>query len=332
MIARNEGCRSQRPVVGEVIPPVTRWMRTSNTSWPSSTRPLSSRSTSCSTREAEWEASLRRNCSTALPCRTTRLCFYDRRPLSPTTRRIRSWKRTAAISSSGWHVAGRRRNRMGWRCRSLLLHRRQRRVHFRRFHHRPPCRSVPVETSWRADHLRSAGESRGEGCRREVRRHRIDEPRGACLLQAQDARDERHFGGEVTGHYYFRDNFYADNGFIPALLILELMSKKGQSCVNSMNPLRTRNTSFPVRSIPSWQAWPPCRRSWSTSRQNTPTSGPVQAGWDFGRVPGLALQRPALEHRTTAAPESRGDNARADGGEAGRSDCADSRVIRLKSG
>src|ERR1043166_2067095 len=30
------------------------------------------------------------------------------------------------------------------------------------------------------------------------------------------------FGGEVTGHYYFRDNFYADNGFIPALLILEL--------------------------------------------------------------------------------------------------------------
>jgi phosphomannomutase len=37
------------------------------------------------------------------------------------------------------------------------------------------------------------------------------------------------FGGEVTGHYYFRDNFYADNGFIPALLMLELMSKKNQS-------------------------------------------------------------------------------------------------------
>jgi phosphomannomutase len=37
------------------------------------------------------------------------------------------------------------------------------------------------------------------------------------------------FGGEVTGHYYFRDNFFADNGFIPALLILELMSRKGQT-------------------------------------------------------------------------------------------------------
>jgi phosphomannomutase len=45
------------------------------------------------------------------------------------------------------------------------------------------------------------------------------------------------FGGEVTGHYYFRDNFYADNGFIPALLILELMSKKGQSLHQLLEPL-----------------------------------------------------------------------------------------------
>src|SRR5207237_5529384 len=48
------------------------------------------------------------------------------------------------------------------------------------------------------------------------------------------------FGGEVTGHYYFRDNFYADNGFIPALLILELMSKKGQSLRELIEPLRRR--------------------------------------------------------------------------------------------
>jgi phosphomannomutase len=48
------------------------------------------------------------------------------------------------------------------------------------------------------------------------------------------------FGGEVTGHYYFRDNFYADNGFIPALLILELMSKKGRSLHELLEPLRRR--------------------------------------------------------------------------------------------
>ena len=48
------------------------------------------------------------------------------------------------------------------------------------------------------------------------------------------------FGGEVTGHYYFRDNFYADNGFIPALLILELMSRKGQTLRQLLAPLREK--------------------------------------------------------------------------------------------
>jgi len=48
------------------------------------------------------------------------------------------------------------------------------------------------------------------------------------------------FGGEVTGHYYFRDNFYADNGFIPALLILELMSRKNQSLHELVRPLEQR--------------------------------------------------------------------------------------------
>jgi phosphomannomutase len=63
------------------------------------------------------------------------------------------------------------------------------------------------------------------------------------------------FGGEVTGHYYFRDNFYADNGFIPALLMLELMSKKGQSLHQLVEPLRRKyfisgeiNTKLPSMS------------------------------------------------------------------------------------
>jgi phosphomannomutase len=48
------------------------------------------------------------------------------------------------------------------------------------------------------------------------------------------------FGGEVTGHYYFRDNFYADNGFIPAMLMLELMSHKGQTLHELVAPLRQK--------------------------------------------------------------------------------------------
>jgi phosphomannomutase len=35
------------------------------------------------------------------------------------------------------------------------------------------------------------------------------------------------FGGEVSGHYYFRDFWCADSGTIPALLVLELLSSEG---------------------------------------------------------------------------------------------------------
>ena len=48
------------------------------------------------------------------------------------------------------------------------------------------------------------------------------------------------FGGEVTGHYYFRENYYADNGFIPALLLLELMSLRGETLSGLLAPLRQR--------------------------------------------------------------------------------------------
>ena len=37
------------------------------------------------------------------------------------------------------------------------------------------------------------------------------------------------FGGEVSGHYYFRDFYCADSGTIPALLMLELISSEGRS-------------------------------------------------------------------------------------------------------
>src|SRR5215213_5454129 len=36
------------------------------------------------------------------------------------------------------------------------------------------------------------------------------------------------FAGEMSGHYYFRENFYADNGVIPFLLVLEHLSTQGK--------------------------------------------------------------------------------------------------------
>jgi phosphomannomutase len=63
---------------------------------------------------------------------------------------------------------------------------------------------------------------------------------GHAFIKRRMREEDAIFGGEVTGHYYFRDNFYADNGFIPALLILELMSRKGLSLRDLLKPLRER--------------------------------------------------------------------------------------------
>jgi phosphomannomutase len=63
---------------------------------------------------------------------------------------------------------------------------------------------------------------------------------GHAFFKKRMREDNAIFGGEVTGHYYFRDNFYADNGFIPALLILELMSRKGQTLRELLAPLRDK--------------------------------------------------------------------------------------------
>ncbi|HEX9967894.1 MAG TPA: phosphomannomutase/phosphoglucomutase [Solirubrobacterales bacterium] len=48
------------------------------------------------------------------------------------------------------------------------------------------------------------------------------------------------FGGEVSGHYYFRDFWCADSGTIPALLVLELLSVDGRSLAELMAEFRSR--------------------------------------------------------------------------------------------
>ena len=61
---------------------------------------------------------------------------------------------------------------------------------------------------------------------------------GHAFFKARMREEDALFGGEVTGHYYFRDNFFADNGFIPALLLLELMSVHGRALGDLLAPLR----------------------------------------------------------------------------------------------
>jgi phosphomannomutase len=63
---------------------------------------------------------------------------------------------------------------------------------------------------------------------------------GHAFIKQRMRQEDGIFGGEVTGHYYFRDFYYADNGFIPALLMLELMSKKNQSLHQLVQPFREK--------------------------------------------------------------------------------------------
>lgn len=51
------------------------------------------------------------------------------------------------------------------------------------------------------------------------------------------------FAGEASGHYYFRDNFCADNGMIPLLLVLEYLSTNRVSLTESVDRLRSE---YPV--------------------------------------------------------------------------------------
>ncbi|HEV7615127.1 MAG TPA: phosphomannomutase/phosphoglucomutase, partial [Solirubrobacterales bacterium] len=48
------------------------------------------------------------------------------------------------------------------------------------------------------------------------------------------------FGGEVSGHYYFRDFWNADSGTIPALLMLELLSLDGRGLGELIDEFRSK--------------------------------------------------------------------------------------------
>jgi phosphomannomutase len=52
---------------------------------------------------------------------------------------------------------------------------------------------------------------------------------GHAFFKARMREEGAAFGGEVSGHYYFRDFWNADSGTIPALLVLELISLEGRN-------------------------------------------------------------------------------------------------------
>ncbi len=63
---------------------------------------------------------------------------------------------------------------------------------------------------------------------------------GHAFFKTRMRREGSLFGGEVSGHYYFRDFYCADSGTIPALLMLEHLSVEGRPMSELLEPYRSR--------------------------------------------------------------------------------------------
>lgn len=59
---------------------------------------------------------------------------------------------------------------------------------------------------------------------------------GHAFMKDRMRKEDALFAGEMSAHYYFRDNFYADNGIIPFLLVVEHLSKKAIQLSEVMRP------------------------------------------------------------------------------------------------
>jgi phosphomannomutase len=59
---------------------------------------------------------------------------------------------------------------------------------------------------------------------------------GHAFIKDRMRKENAIFAGEMSAHYYFRENFYADNGVIPFLLILEHLSRTKKPFSELMRP------------------------------------------------------------------------------------------------
>lgn len=65
-------------------------------------------------------------------------------------------------------------------------------------------------------------------------------PVGHSLIKKIMREEDAIFGGEHSGHYYFRDNWYADSGLIAMLAVLSLLSKGDKPLSKVVKPIENR--------------------------------------------------------------------------------------------
>ncbi len=71
---------------------------------------------------------------------------------------------------------------------------------------------------------------------------------GHSIIKAVMREQDVVFGGEHSGHFYFRDNWYADSGMIALLQCLELFSEANKPVSEVIAPIDTRFRSGEINS------------------------------------------------------------------------------------
>ncbi len=71
---------------------------------------------------------------------------------------------------------------------------------------------------------------------------------GHSIIKAQMRAEDVLFGGEHSGHFYFRDNWYADSGMIALMECLEVFSAANEPVSATIAPLDTRFRSGEINS------------------------------------------------------------------------------------
>jgi len=72
---------------------------------------------------------------------------------------------------------------------------------------------------------------------------------GHSFMKATMAETGAVFGGEHSGHYYFRDNYRADSGIIAALVVLELLSRADRPLSELISPFRRYANSGEINTV-----------------------------------------------------------------------------------
>jgi phosphomannomutase len=63
---------------------------------------------------------------------------------------------------------------------------------------------------------------------------------GHAFIKARIRKEDAVFAGEVSGHYYFKDFYFSDTGVVPALVMLEIVSRAGKPLSELLQPFRER--------------------------------------------------------------------------------------------